>query len=160
MSSTPAKTSQPLETKTNWVNHYVGKPWLLGGRGPNAFDCWGVVYHFNKERGIQLPEVPQNAGGTYQSNCVLMQHEVKHALEHNLAHPINTPIDGCTVLLSKNGVFTHAGLYSAAQGGLIVHAVPGTGVVAQPVHTMRARGWTGILYFTHSKELHTNGEVL
>lgn len=149
MSSTPAKTSRPSETDVHWARGYVGKPWLLGGRGPDAFDCWGVVWHFNKERGLLLPVVAQNAGGTYQSNCVLMQHEVRRTLDAGLAVKLDVPVDGCTVLMSKNGVYTHAGLFADTQGGLVVHAVPGTGVVAQPLHSLRARGWSGVLFYAH-----------
>lgn len=26
-----------------WVTHYIGKPFADRGRGPDAFDCWGLV---------------------------------------------------------------------------------------------------------------------
>src|SRR6187399_3217256 len=25
------------------VNDLIGKPWRLGARGPDAYDCWGLV---------------------------------------------------------------------------------------------------------------------
>lgn len=133
----------------HWLKSYIGKPWLLGGRGPDAFDCWGVVWWFNKERGINLPVVAQNACQTYQQNCLLMQHEIDGVLKARLARRLDAPVDGCTVLLSKNSLFTHAGLYADVDGGRIVHALPGTGVVAEPVWSMNARGWRKILYYAH-----------
>lgn len=32
----------------NWINHYMNCPYVDGGRGPDVFDCWGLVrdvYH-------------------------------------------------------------------------------------------------------------------
>lgn len=28
---------------TDWVNHYLTAPYVDGARGPDAYDCWGLV---------------------------------------------------------------------------------------------------------------------
>jgi hypothetical protein len=40
------------------VNDLIGKPWRLGGRGPDAFDCWGVVREVLQRMlpGLPLPD--------------------------------------------------------------------------------------------------------
>jgi cell wall-associated NlpC family hydrolase len=44
------------------LSDLIGKPYSRGGRGPNAFDCWGLIMEVAKRAGIELPdiEVPKN----------------------------------------------------------------------------------------------------
>lgn len=40
----------------DWWSDYVGLPFLDGGRGPHAYDCWGLVVRVYQDRlGITLP---------------------------------------------------------------------------------------------------------
>jgi cell wall-associated NlpC family hydrolase len=42
---------------TEWVNDYVGVPYLVNGRDRQGWDCWGVVMAaFVEQRGIELPD--------------------------------------------------------------------------------------------------------
>jgi len=34
----------------------LGKPFLLGGRGPDKYDCWGLCLELGRRVGIKLPE--------------------------------------------------------------------------------------------------------
>lgn len=34
----------------------IGKPFVWGGRGPNHYDCYGLVVEMHRRRGIELPE--------------------------------------------------------------------------------------------------------
>lgn len=39
-----------------WWGRYVGLPYVDGGRGPQAVDCWGLIVLIYRERlGIELP---------------------------------------------------------------------------------------------------------
>lgn len=39
-----------------YINSVIGKPFVDGGRGPDAFDCWGLICDvFLKCKGIVLP---------------------------------------------------------------------------------------------------------
>lgn len=41
---------------TDWIAPYIGKPFEAFGRGPDAFDCWGIVRAVFADRlGIELP---------------------------------------------------------------------------------------------------------
>lgn len=33
----------------------IGRPWVLGARGPDAFDCWGVVLELARRAGRVVP---------------------------------------------------------------------------------------------------------
>lgn len=35
-----------------WIDAALGKPYRAGATGPDAFDCWGVVRGFLRDRGI------------------------------------------------------------------------------------------------------------
>jgi cell wall-associated NlpC family hydrolase len=39
------------------LNDYIGKPYVLGARGPDAFDCWGLVCAiYEAQLGVTLPD--------------------------------------------------------------------------------------------------------
>lgn len=35
----------------------VGKPFRLGGRGPDAYDCYGLVMEIGRRAGVNLPDL-------------------------------------------------------------------------------------------------------
>lgn len=39
------------------LNDLIGKPYKDGARGPNAFDCWGLVMEVAGRAGIALPDI-------------------------------------------------------------------------------------------------------
>ena len=41
----------------HWATEYIGKPWERMARGPDTFDCWGLVYDIYKNKhGIELSQ--------------------------------------------------------------------------------------------------------
>ena len=46
----------------HWAEDLIGRPWVAGGRGPDAFDCWGLVrWCWRKQFSIEVPEIPVDA---------------------------------------------------------------------------------------------------
>ena len=46
----------------HWATHYIGRSWYAGERGPDAFDCWGLLLAIQRDHfGRDLPEIPVNA---------------------------------------------------------------------------------------------------
>jgi cell wall-associated NlpC family hydrolase len=96
----------------------VGRPYRRGARGPDAFDCWGLVLEMRRRLGLPLP--PDFAS-----------HDLSRFEAHALFHasrptgwrrgPLTT---GVIVIAEGAG---HSGVYLAAR---IVHAQARTGVVA------------------------------
>lgn len=39
----------------------IGVPFQYGGRGPNTYDCWGLVMELYRRRGIKLPDYQSNS---------------------------------------------------------------------------------------------------
>jgi len=62
------RISEPLsESRSAVVRSSVdllGKPYKSGGRGPDAFDCSGLVYHTYKKIGVALPVTAEEQGRT------------------------------------------------------------------------------------------------
>lgn len=47
-----------------WAGRYIGLPFIDGGRGPVAVDCWGLVrLVYAQERGIELPTYGEISAG-------------------------------------------------------------------------------------------------
>jgi hypothetical protein len=42
----------------HWATPLIGKPWIPGATGPDAFYCWGLVQYVYRERlGFEFPHV-------------------------------------------------------------------------------------------------------
>lgn len=103
------------------VNRYIGLPWVSGGSGPAAFDCWGLLswvqlHHF----GICLPSLPSEADDRrrlYQAQIDTRAWQIEPA-----------PFHGCGVLL-RGGDRPHVGVYLQLDAGGVLHAQDGIGVV-------------------------------
>ncbi|WP_164681912.1 C40 family peptidase [Fuscovulum blasticum] len=53
---TAARSIMPAPTARPWWEAYVGLPFVDGGRGPDAYDCWGLVRQVYADLlGIDLP---------------------------------------------------------------------------------------------------------
>ncbi len=48
-------TYQPANVVVAIAYKQIGKPYSLGGKGPNSFDCSGLVYYCYKHAGYNLP---------------------------------------------------------------------------------------------------------
>lgn len=133
----------------HWSTELLGKKWVSGARGPDVFDCWGLLrWNYNKRLGIELPEFP----GVEAKDC-----ETVSAMIHDATcvgpfaqewHRLSKPIDMCAVAMGQNAL-THCGTYIAADGGLILHTTEQTNVVAQSLKTLRLLGYRQIEFYQH-----------
>lgn len=56
--------------------HLIGKPYELGGRGPDTFDCYGLVMQIFKEKhGIILPDYKSPEDPAIRSDIILKEAE-------------------------------------------------------------------------------------
>lgn len=152
MTSIRAHGSSDLATgKRHWAFEYLGKPYLVAAHGPTHFDCWGLVWHFHKTfLGIEIPWYPECQGMSYLSAVRLIDTAAKDCIGRGLWVEVTQPFDGCTVMLSKNSVFSHCGVYAQDGAiGRVVHAAPKTGAMAQDLKSLRAHGWSRIKFYRH-----------
>lgn len=106
-----------------WYSHLIGKPWQAYATGPDAFDCWGLVFHVYAEH--------------YGLNSVNrhLNIETKNPREFHRAYEIeksrggwielNYPQEGALVLMSERLCFHHCGVFT---GGTVLHARDGYNV--------------------------------
>lgn len=144
--SLPSATSSPVVA--HWAERYIGKPWLPGGRGPDVFDCWGLLRWISTAEFKRplLPDYPIPPAA---------KREVSAMLECAIAGPdwrkLAGPMHGCAVGLSHNLKLHHCGFFVATDGGLVLHAKEGHGVVAESISALRLRGWNRIEFYWNTQ---------
>jgi len=121
----------------HWAEDLIGRPWRAGGRGPNAFDCWGLVRYCWRDRfGIQVPEIPIDAGDLRAVHAGFRDHP-----ERRRWRLVADPREGDAVLMRQSRHPIHVGLWLEADGGGVLHAARGIGVVFQNPRDLALQGW-------------------
>ena len=135
----------PFTSLTHWAAAYVGRPYRLGARGPDAYDCWGILVEvYESQFGIQLPLLP----GISAAAAIAISREIDLASKEEWDQ-VGTPFDGCAVALSQARAYHHVGMHVDVEGGKILHAMEGQGVMIENLRRMRLRGFRRIAYFKH-----------
>lgn len=97
----------------------IGRPWRLGGRGPDAFDCWGLVLVLAERSGRAVPPDWCSRDMSRAQQRALMVDESR-ARTVRLAEPLEGAI-------AYSERAAHAGF---VLHGRVIHAMRGAGVVA------------------------------
>jgi cell wall-associated NlpC family hydrolase len=102
------------------VAAFIGRPFAYGARGPDAFDCWGLVLALRAA--LALPVPPDFASRE------LAARDYRQWFVRTLAAPHIVEARAGAIAYSAQGA--HAGLFWA---GRVVHAMYRAGVVAWPL---------------------------
>jgi len=97
---------------------YIGLPFADQGRGPDAWDCWGLIRHvYWHEYGIELPSYTECYGSA------LEHAEVTALIEYGRANwrVVTDPTEGDLVILRLHGDPWHVGLVVAPGRMLHIH---------------------------------------
>ncbi len=107
----------------NWINKYVGIPYVEGGRDLSGVDCYGLLkLVYANEYHERLPDwLTDNI--TLSERSALIDKEVTSGAWHES----EMPHDGDIVVCARKASY-HLGLH---YDGHVLHAVRGTGVVFQ-----------------------------
>lgn len=129
----------------HWAQPYIGKPWKIDGFGPDAFSCWGLLWHIYKNRlGIELPK--------YTDTTQLeIARQMRAATMGTEWYKLRRPIDGCAVGLSSHLNLHHVGVFLSVDGGMVLHACEGKGVICQSVTNLASQGWNKVEFYLHSQ---------
>lgn len=122
------------------VNDLIGMPYGEYAFGPDSFNCWGLLHYVQRKYfHINMPVAPiGDAAG-----CVAMFDEQMHA---GTWERLDAPVHGAGALM-KGGVEPHVGTYLDFDGGGILHAVRGMGVIWSPAHQLRKEGYGKTTYY-------------
>lgn len=72
----------------------IGKQFVPGGRGPDGFDCYGLVKEIYRRRGIELPEYDYDSPDNFS-----LVHQLIHG-EKDLFETLGKPEPFCLVLFA------------------------------------------------------------
>jgi cell wall-associated NlpC family hydrolase len=131
---------------SHWAVPYIGLPYELGARGPDSYDCWGVLWTvYQNVFGITLPEYPGITMTTLAYQCGVINREIMNHWEE-----VQKPFDGAGVAMGMKGAAHHVGIYISADGGKILHASQDAGsVVLNTVNQLRFHGFRMIKFYRH-----------
>jgi hypothetical protein len=100
-------------------NDLIGRPFVRGGRGPHAFDCWGLVLEVRRRLGLALPPDFASASLTREEMCDLFRTPERPPGWHRGAPSLGA------IVRSQAGA--HAGIFVA---GRILHTQARGGAMA------------------------------
>lgn len=124
----------------HWANQYVGKPWTVDGFGPHEFNCWGLLWFiYAKHYGVTLPQYEQisiKETITAADKAAYMR-VMQEAIQDGTWEHLAIPVDGCAVAMSSHTQIHHVGIFLNVDGGRILHAARGKGVLCQSLPAVR-----------------------
>ena len=113
------------------IEDYIGKPFVDGGRGPDDFDCWGLVKSiYLTEFNIELPDYYISAMNTYLVSGMMMkkkEEEWQRVDDKERGNMIAISMD---MTLSRS-VVNHVGVYLG--DGRFIHTRKKTGAVIERI---------------------------
>lgn len=120
----------------HWAARYIGRPYAKEAEGPDAFYCWSWVrwaqaHHFGRD----LPKIP-NPDDLLAQARLFRDHPERCRWSR-----VETPAEGDLVEMGSARRNLHIGIWTAADGGKVVHCDVGCGVVAQRPHELEAHAW-------------------
>lgn len=133
---------------THWANHYIGKPWEAGGRGPESYDCYGLVAEVQARHfGRQLPLVDGIEPTDQRAVAQAMARADYRA--GWVPIPMAERAEGDLVLMAHARHPSHIGVWLAVDGGGILHCANGPGVVFSTLAALRLAGWGHLEWWRH-----------
>ena len=131
----------------HWAASYIGAPYSEDPR-PGAFNCWTLLMHVQREhydRDVPLID-PENFGARALVRSFRDHPELRRW--RPLGDGETVP-DGAAVLMSHSRAPHHCGVWLDVDGGRVLHAERGAGVIAQTFATLRSRGWGAFKVFDY-----------
>ena len=85
----------------------IGKPYQDGGRGPDAYDCWGLAIEIHRRFGIDLPDFDISAKA-----CEQIHNKIIDQSYLNSWQEIEAPKMPCLILFKAHPRFVqHVGTF-------------------------------------------------
>jgi len=122
------------------VEAYLGIPYKEGSFGPDSYNCWGLLHHIQKTYfNTDLPIAPIGDA----ERC---QRMFKDRVEAKVWAIVENPVHGDGALM-RPGKNPHVGIYLDFDGGGILHALEGIGVVFTPCVDLNYHGFGRVKYY-------------
>ncbi|MGB1560812.1 MAG: C40 family peptidase [Sinimarinibacterium flocculans] len=119
---------------TGWAAWYVGMPYADKGRGPEAFDCWGLVQRIYADQfGIDLPGFEND----YPHSADRMATAAVISRECGTWSRVDRPRVGDVIVLAIGGRPCHCGI--AVSATTMLHTLTGTAACIESLAGLRWR---------------------
>lgn len=128
----------------HWATAFIGLPHVRGATGPDAYDCWGFVRHIQLQQyGRNLPDVSHLGPDTKSAAATISNHD-----ERDNWVEVDQPEDGDLVLMARNQIPVHIGIWIHANGtGGVLHSLERVGVTFSNGSNLKNQGWGKVRYF-------------
>lgn len=127
------------------INHFIGAPFVDGGRGPHGYDCWGLVMAVFREFGLTLPDFEISACNAARVGGQIMAGMVDARSGRNSVwEELERPEAPCIVAIKNHPrMVNHCGVYVGE--GMFLHTMAKIGCVQDriesPMWRKRLRGF-------------------
>ena len=101
-----------------------GTPFVRGGRGPDAYDCYGLVREMFARKGNPIPDF--ESPGTLEEVASIVTREARRF------RPVEALTPGSLVTFRVEGIGAHVGFMLDA--GKFLHTTEGTGVAVERIN--------------------------
>ena len=137
-----------LKILGNSIIKKLGRPWVALGRGPDGYDCWGLVVSVWEDIGwTSAPDFPYGSEFTERREALVSIVEEKKVHDINWI-PRESPADGCLCVMFKYGHAYHVGIYA---DGTVFHCVEGRGVLGTSVQKTLTLGYEKIEFYDNKE---------
>ena len=130
----------------HWAENYLGRPWINGAEGPDAYDCFSLVRTVLRDRfGVSIPLVNIDAFAP-----LAVRRAFRDSDEYeNWQEVERAEIEGDVLLMSHAKHVHHIGIWTA---GGVLHAVEGAGVVHQSPQSLKLHGWNVVVPYRRKEQ--------
>lgn len=130
-------------------NGLLGLPWRANASGPDAYDCWHLARHIQRELFARdLPDitVPADPSWRWMIGTIEIHPERKRWQESPQLNGLIKAADGSLVLMARSDRPAHIGVWLAPENR-IIHCDQGIGVVLETPSMLRVGGWLRLRFF-------------
>lgn len=111
-----------------WVADYIGLEFADNGRGPDKFDCWGLLRKLYADRyGIEIPDFSDRYTNTGDAQGIAKIYDEHHSQWHKLGP--GEEKEGDVIMLRLGTLPRHVGMVVAP--GIMLHTEDGKDSVVE-----------------------------
>lgn len=125
-----------------WIEDLIGLPWEAGARGPDSFDCYGLVFWVYLTK-LEFEISPLKDLDPKNLLAVNRTYVDESRSWKQVAKPDNFSV----VAMSTNKLIHHVGIWLDIDGGTVLHAMEKSHVVAQSLMSLRSSGFQTFKFY-------------
>lgn len=122
--------------------------YLIGGRGPDEFDCWGIIRSARHDLyGRALLPPLDGVRRAYYSSDFRSMKSASELITHNFGKVVAAPTPGAVAVAFRASLCIHVGLVVSADGKIaILETTEKTGPCLTPINKFTSK-FTRVLFY-------------